>query len=101
MNTDIRTAAQRMRMAAEEHLEQGAHFSLNDPSAAAFIDGAAWAQSRVTPTREQLATEIAKHFRIGDEVDGGYYCGCGEGDYRDANHVADAVLALIAAEGSE
>lgn len=110
MDADIRTAAQRMRMAAEEHLEQGAHFSLNDPSAAAFIDGAAWAQSRVTPTREQVMDELRRHKLVHVSVSRkSAFCTCNSSVKAgtDANlewfesHRADAILALLAglAEG--
>jgi hypothetical protein len=76
----------------------------------AFVDGAVWAQARVTPTLEQVMDELRRHKLVHVSVSRkGAFCMCNSSVKAgvDANlewfeaHRADAILALLAglAEG--
>lgn len=93
------------------------HDSRNGTRRKAFIAGAVWAASRVTPTREQIAKALRRHnfdeLLLGNIEWDGYtaVCACGwsseeckmPGDAHEAHieHAAAHVLALMAelAEG--
>lgn len=73
------------------------HDSRNGTRRKAFIAGAVWAASRVTPTREQIAEELSKHHFIhGIGRSNSCHCGAQVGEFAEyRNHEADAILALL------
>lgn len=90
MSADIRTAAQREAKRLRV-TSNGREYGMAKLYKVAFVDGAVWAQARVTPTREQIAEVV----RLAD----------GEWNLREGTDredprthgtaIADAILALM------